>query len=50
MKKSGYVNGDHGKLWYEIGGDGEMLVLVHAGFVDSRIGMTNGRRSRKATA
>lgn len=37
MKKSGYVNADNGKLWYEIVGDGDTLVMVHAGFVDSRM-------------
>lgn len=35
--KTGYVNVDNGRLWYEIGGDGDTLVLVHAGFVDSRM-------------
>jgi pimeloyl-ACP methyl ester carboxylesterase len=37
MKKSGYLNIDHGKLWYEIDGDGDTLVLIHAGIVDSRM-------------
>jgi len=37
MRKTGYFNVDNGKLWYEIGGDGDTLVLVHAGFVDSRM-------------
>jgi pimeloyl-ACP methyl ester carboxylesterase len=37
MRTTGYVNVDKGKLWYEIGGDGETLVLIHAGFVDSRM-------------
>ena len=35
MTKTGYVNGDNGKLWYEFGGEGDTLVLIHAGFVDS---------------
>ena len=37
MAKTGYVNVDNGKLWYEVGGEGDTLVLVHAGFVDSRM-------------
>ena len=37
MKKTGYVNIVDGRLWYEISGDGDTLVLVHAGFVDSRM-------------
>jgi pimeloyl-ACP methyl ester carboxylesterase len=37
MTKTGYVNVDNGKLWYEIGGEGDTLVLIHAGFVDSRM-------------
>lgn len=37
MTKTGYVNVGTGKLWYEIGGDGDTLVLIHAGFVDSRM-------------
>jgi pimeloyl-ACP methyl ester carboxylesterase len=34
-EKSGYVNVNGGKVYYEIGGSGETLVLNHAGFVDS---------------
>ena len=34
-EKSGYVNVNGGKLYYEIDGEGETLVLNHAGFVDS---------------
>lgn len=37
MTKTGYLNVGTGKLWYEIGGDGDTLVLIHAGFVDSRM-------------
>ena len=37
MKKTGFVNVDNGKLWYEIGGEGDPLVLIHAGIVDSRM-------------
>lgn len=37
MTKTGYVNVGNGKLWYETGGEGDTLVLVHAGFVDSRM-------------
>src|SRR5260370_40392265 len=35
--KTGYINVGDGKLYYEIAGEGETLVLVHAGFVDSRM-------------
>lgn len=35
--KNGYVNVGDGKLYYEISGEGKTLVLVHAGFVDSRM-------------
>src|SRR5690625_3469798 len=35
--KSGYATVDGGKLYYEAGGEGESLVFVHAGFVDSRM-------------
>jgi 2-hydroxy-6-oxonona-2,4-dienedioate hydrolase len=34
---SGYVDLDGDKLYYEVAGDGEPLVLSHAGFVDSRM-------------
>jgi len=37
MAKTGYVNVGDGNLWYEIGGEGDTLVLIHAGFVDSRM-------------
>lgn len=37
MANIGYVNVDGGKLWYQIGGEGNPLVLIHAGFVDSRM-------------
>ncbi|MCI0553510.1 MAG: alpha/beta hydrolase [Anaerolineae bacterium] len=37
MTKTGFVNVGDGKLWYEIGGEGDTLVLIHAGFVDSRM-------------
>lgn len=33
---SGYLASGDGKLYYEVSGEGEALVLVHAGFVDSR--------------
>ncbi len=33
----GYVELDGGKLYYEVAGEGEPLVLAHAGFVDSRM-------------
>lgn len=33
---TGYVDLDDGKLYYEMAGDGDILVLGHAGFVDSR--------------
>ncbi len=32
---TGHVNLNDGKLYYEVGGEGETLVLNHAGFVDS---------------
>ncbi len=34
---TGYVDLDDGKLYYEMAGEGEILVLGHAGFVDSRM-------------
>jgi len=34
---SGYVNLGDGKLYYEMKGKGEAIVLCHAGFVDSRM-------------
>ncbi len=34
---TGYVDLDDGKLYYEMAGDGDTLVLGHAGFVDSRM-------------
>lgn len=37
MTTTGYVDVGNGKLWYEIGGEGDTLVLIHAGFVDSRM-------------
>jgi hypothetical protein len=33
----GYIELGDGKLYYELAGDGEPLVLSHAGFVDSRM-------------
>lgn len=35
--KTGYVDLGDGKLYYEIAGEGDTLVLAHAGFVDSRM-------------
>jgi pimeloyl-ACP methyl ester carboxylesterase len=37
MNKTDYVNVGDGKLWYETGGDGKTLALIHAGIVDSRM-------------
>ncbi len=34
---SGYVQVDNGKLFYEVTGEGPPLVLIHAGFLDSRM-------------
>ena len=34
---SGYVELPDGRIYYETAGEGETLVLVHAGFVDSRM-------------
>jgi pimeloyl-ACP methyl ester carboxylesterase len=34
---TGYVDLDDGKLYYEMAGDGDILVLGHAGFVDNRM-------------
>ena len=39
--QSGYVQVDGGKLYYEMAGEGETVVFVHAGFVDS--GMWDGQ-------
>jgi pimeloyl-ACP methyl ester carboxylesterase len=35
QEKSGYADVGDGKLYYEVAGEGETLVLIHAGFVDS---------------
>jgi pimeloyl-ACP methyl ester carboxylesterase len=35
-EKSGYVNVDGGRLYYEAAGQGRPVVLAHAGFVDRR--------------
>ncbi len=35
---TGYADLDDGKLYYEMAGDGDTLVLGHAGFEDSRMG------------
>src|SRR5262245_29029711 len=39
MKQStnGYFEVDGGSIYYELAGEGETLVLSHAGFVDSRM-------------
>jgi pimeloyl-ACP methyl ester carboxylesterase len=37
QETSGYFEFDDGKIYYEIAGEGEPLVLSHAGFVDSRM-------------
>ena len=37
MTKTGFVEVEEGKLWYEIDGEGDTLVLIHAGIVDSRM-------------
>ena len=34
-EQNGFVEINGGKLYYEIGGTGDTLVLNHAGFVDS---------------
>lgn len=34
---SGFVQVEGGKLYYEVAGDGPPLVLIHAGFLDSRM-------------
>jgi pimeloyl-ACP methyl ester carboxylesterase len=34
---SGYVGAGDGRLYYEVAGEGEPLVLSHAGFLDSRM-------------
>lgn len=39
--KTGFIEVDGGKLYYEEAGEGETLVLAHAGFVDS--GMWDGQ-------
>lgn len=36
-KKTGYVNLDDGKVYYETAGEGASLVFLHAGIVDSRM-------------
>jgi 3-oxoadipate enol-lactonase len=35
--QTGFVEVDGGKLYYEANGDGPALVLIHAGFLDSRM-------------
>ncbi|MEO8611479.1 MAG: alpha/beta fold hydrolase [Chloroflexota bacterium] len=42
-EQNGFININGGELYYEIGGAGDMLVLDHAGFVDS--GMWNDQWS-----
>ena len=37
MTRTGFIDVGNGKLWYEIEGHGDALVLIHAGFVDSRM-------------
>jgi pimeloyl-ACP methyl ester carboxylesterase len=37
MSQTGYVEGDGGRLYYETRGDGPAIVLIHAGFLDSRM-------------
>jgi 2-hydroxy-6-oxonona-2,4-dienedioate hydrolase len=37
QEMSGYFEIDGGKIYYEVAGEGEPLVLSHAGFVDSRM-------------
>ncbi|WP_440947330.1 alpha/beta fold hydrolase [Methanosarcina sp. T3] len=34
---AGYADFGDGRLYYEIEGNGEVLVFIHAGFVDSRM-------------
>ncbi len=36
-KRSGYVPVENGRIYYESDGKGEAVVLIHAGFVDSRM-------------
>ena len=35
--KNGYVDVEGGKLYFEMSGEGDVLCLVHAGFLDSRM-------------
>ncbi len=35
--RTGYIEQTDGRLYYEVAGEGETLVLGHAGFVDSRM-------------
>ena len=37
MSQTGYAKVDGGRLYYETSGDGPALVLIHAGFLDSRM-------------
>lgn len=37
VQTTGYLDTESGKLYYEMAGEGETLVLAHAGFVDSRM-------------
>jgi hypothetical protein len=37
VKDSGYINVDGGKLFYEIAGQGENIVLLHDGMVNREI-------------
>jgi hypothetical protein len=43
---TGYLDLDDGKLYYEMAGDGDILVLGHAGFVDSRMWDAQGDTAR----
>src|SRR5713101_4337147 len=37
MLESGFVQVEGGRLYYEVNGSGPALVLIHAGFLDSRM-------------
>lgn len=37
MLQSDYVHVDNGKIYYQVTGEGPPLVLIHAGFLDSRM-------------
>src|SRR5437667_11691074 len=47
--ETGYAEVDGGRLYYETSGEGPALVLIHAGFLDSRMWDTQFSYSQRTT-